>query len=248
MRSAIQTVGVLLAVSTFALTGCSDNADNNAPPANNAPAATNPADAKPAGATDAASTTTDATKPVIPAAAGDTPQAAFSRYQTALKNKDYKTAFTQETPASQDLRLGALASTLNMVAAVDPSKEPDIRKIRDTYGIKNLDLTSAAPDAQSAAIKDMVADVKDKPGCMAEIITWMENNAPQKASAAKMIFGDAVDAELVDVKIDGDTAMGDLKSNSAGADKNNALKFKLIDGKWMIDLSDTIPAVPPQLN
>ncbi|HTQ37963.1 MAG TPA: hypothetical protein VMJ32_02990 [Pirellulales bacterium] len=251
---------LLLVVTVLLLAGCSDNAppaDNGAannpaagPAADNSPPAANTA---PANNSTAAPDSTAANGSAVPAAAekdtGDTPEAAFGRYKTAMQSKDYKTAFAQTTPDSQEVLLGAMATTLNIIAALDQSKEPDIRKIFDTYGVKKLDLNTVGPNVdQKTVLKQLTADVKDKPACLADIYMWIENNASDKSQATQAAFGNLIDAELADVKIDGDTATATAKTRPGGVDKSDTLKFKKIDGIWQLDLSDSIPAVPPQLN
>src|SRR5262245_13416165 len=110
---------------------------------------------------------------------GATPEAAFSNFTSAMKSKDYKTAFAQTTPETQEMMLSIVAPMASMVAAFDPASGGDIKKILDKHGIKEFDPSRVGPNQDpKAAMKDLTANVTDKPACLAEIMAWMESKSP----------------------------------------------------------------------
>ncbi|HZZ28307.1 MAG TPA: hypothetical protein VFE46_09930 [Pirellulales bacterium] len=257
MKLATPTIrGSLMAVAVLLSAGCSDKS----PPVNDAKTPSNSGSQQDDATTKNIPSAADSTASNTPAPTSssqsadnasnsqnsDTPEAAFKRYKTAMASKDYKSAYSQMTPESQDIMLGAMAMTLNMIAAIDQSKEPDIRKIREKYGLKNLDLSTVGPNTdQNAMFKQLIAEVKDKPACLAEIITWIDNNAHDKEQADQAAFGLIGDGELINVKIDGENAAGTVQSKTGGTEKADQVKFKKADGKWLIDVTYLLPAEPP---
>ncbi len=117
---------------------------------------------------------------------GATPQAVFDNFKSATQAKDFQKAFAQTTPDSQEVVLGAMAMGLNMMAMLDPSKNTEANQILEKHGVKKLDMTGPPPNMNDpkSFMKQMVGGVKDKPACIAEIMTWMEKNSPNKDAAA----------------------------------------------------------------
>jgi hypothetical protein len=86
-----------------------------------------------------------------------------------------------------------------------------------------------------AVMKSVAAGVKDKPACLGEIMGWMEASAGEKGDSG-LNMKDIGNAELVDVKIEGDAATATIKG--LPDDKTETQKFKRIDGVWFLDMSD----------
>jgi hypothetical protein len=174
-----------------------------------------------------------------------TPEAAFENFKSAMKNKDFKTAFAQTTPDSQDIMIGGFSMALPMAAA-DPQKGPksaeELKKILDQHGVKPIDFSQFKPTQDPRSIfKEASAGVKDKPACLADIITWVTTNDKNSS----MGFEKFSATTLSDVKTEGDTATGTLKSDAAGpGPQTDFMKFKRLDGAWFIDLAGMMPGMP----
>jgi hypothetical protein len=176
--------------------------------------------------------------PLCALAAGgaSTPEGVFNNFKTAMKDKDFKSGFAQLTPDSQDMMLGSLAANISLGFGMDPTKGPDVQKMMDKHGIKKIDPTTIQPGTDPRVLlKDTVANVKDKPACFADLMTWMENNSEGKDRAEKMEA--YAHAELVDLKTEGDSAVGSVKVKRNGNEESNPMTFKKIGGTWFIDLA-----------
>ncbi len=172
--------------------------------------------------------------PLVALAAGGatSPEGVFENFKAAMKSKDYKGGFAQMTPDSQDVMMGGLA--MNMYFGVDPAKAEDARKVVEKCGIKKPDPTKLQGQDPRMAMKALVADVKDRAGCFAEMMAWMESNAAGKDRAEKM---DAYShAELSGVKAEGDSATGTVKVKLGSEEQTSQMAFKKIGGTWYIDL------------
>ena len=177
---------------------------------------------------------------------GATPEAAFENFKSANKSKDFRSALGQTTPETQEMTIAGLAVFAPMMAAIDPEKGADkvkeIQKILDKHGVKTLDPAQMAPGQDpKAALKSMTANVKDKPACAAEIMTWMDANSSKDVNS-NFAMKDMGDATLVDLKVEGDSATAAVKGMPDHP--SDTLKFKKIDGAWYLDLSDKMPGGP----
>jgi hypothetical protein len=175
-----------------------------------------------------------------------TPEAAFENFMSAMKNKDYKSAFAQTTPESQDVMIGSFAMFVPMAAAADPQNGPksaaEIKKILDQHGVKSIDSSQLKPTQDPRSLfKQATIEVKDKPACLADIINWISTQ-DKNPSLGFDKFGTAT---LADVKTEGETASGTMKSSTGPASQSEPMKFKRIDGVWLIDLAAMMPFPPP---
>ncbi len=182
--------------------------------------------------------------PLVALAAGgaSSPEGVFENFKTAMKSKDYKSGFAQMTPDSQDMMLGGLAMAMSMGFGIDPEKAADAQKVVEKYGVKKMDPTKIQPGQDPRTmVKETIADVKDKPACFADMMSWMETNASGKDRAEKMEAYSH--AELSDLKTAGDTATANVKVKRNGEENSSPMSFKKIDGSWYIDL--TAQGAPP---
>ena len=108
-----------------------------------------------------------------------------------------------------------------------PSHNDDIRAIFNKHGIKKLDLINTGPNVdQKSLLKQLAADVKDKRACLAEIVTWMENNAPSTGGSSLKAPWDGLglpnDQTNIALQMDSNITMdvpGDVKSVSEKYEK-----------------------------
>ncbi len=177
---------------------------------------------------------------------GATPQAVFENFKAAAKTKDYKAAFAQTTPDSQELVAGAMAMGISMFGMMDPNKGTEANQILEKHGIKKLDMTGPPPNMNDpkSFMKQMVGSVKDKPACIAEMIAWMEKNSPNKDAAAAPGTDEFANATLEEVKIDGNTATGTIKNQKATGPQKQDARFQKIGDLWFIDFAAMMPAGP----
>jgi hypothetical protein len=177
------------------------------------------------------------------AGGGATPQATFDNFRNAMKSKDYKASYSQMTPETQDMMLGGMAVAMSMGLGMDPAKAADAQKVTEKHGVKKMDPTKLQPGQDpKALVRETVAEVKDKPGCFADMMTWMETNVPNKDKDAKMEEYNS--ATLSDVKIEGDTATGNVKVKHEGQDTSSPMNFKKIGAVWFIDMGGGATAAP----
>jgi hypothetical protein len=171
---------------------------------------------------------------------GSTPQATFDSFKSAMQAKDYQKGFGQITSESQDLMIGMMSLVMSMAAAFDQEKGGEAQTILEKHGIKAPG-PAAALDPNSdpkAAMSELTAGVKDKPACLAEIIAWLEKSGANKDNPNQMAELGA--AELVDVKVEGDTASGKIKLKKNGADTEQPAAFKKVGDVWLIDFTKTM--------
>lgn len=171
----------------------------------------------------------------LAAGGGSTPEAVFDNFKTAMKTKDYKTGFAQMTPDSQDMILGQLAIGMSTGIGIDPAKAPEAQKFVEKQGVKKVDVSKlqAGQDPRSI-VKESLSEVKDKPACFADLMSWMETNAAGKDRAEKIEA--YARAQLVDVKTENDTATGVVKVKHGEEENSSTMAFKSIGGAWYIDL------------
>jgi hypothetical protein len=165
----------------------------------------------------------------------NTPEATFERFKSAFETKDYKTAFAQITPQTQDGMIGSMALHIGAMTAFDPKNAPEAQRILDKYEVQKLP-DNSVPDREmiaDEALKQVVARVKDKPGCIAEFRVFMDKNRPSKERVS--IIEDLSNATLADLKIEGDSATATVITKRNGQDITDSIKFKKMSGVWLID-------------
>jgi hypothetical protein len=179
---------------------------------------------------------------------GATPTVAFEQYKAARKDNDYKTAFGQTTPESQEgLILGSWLIGRAMESGWAPAKamtmRGDIQKILEKHGAEEPSLQMMGD--RKAAAKSMSAGVKDKAACVADLMTWIVAHAPPKSDPLVDEGWDG--GMLVDVEIDGDAATGTVRFRRNEQVEEVPLSFRRIDGVWFINLDDKMPVHQPTL-
>ena len=85
-------------------------------------------------------------------------------------------------------------------------------------------------EAAREGMRQSLEDVPDKPALFVDGMSWLETN--NKNIADNLVL--AAGAQLSDVQIDGDTATGKLSVPVARG--STSLRFKRVNGRWLIDL------------
>ena len=171
----------------------------------------------------------------------DTPEAAFNSFKSAVSNNDWKTATAQLTNESQDV----LASGMMMMAAfasisfdADEAKanEESFNQLLAKHGLDKGAMESENEDENqdpSAAMKEMMAPVKDKPAFVADMIAWIDEHAQDDDNG---LMEEITTGELKDIKIDGDSASGMIAMSKDGETNEEPIEFRKVNGKWFIHL------------
>jgi len=187
------------------------------------------------------------------AATYDSPQACFDGAKTLVKNKDYKGFCQCLTPDSQNLMGGMFSmmpSMMKQFAALGgdeglkefETKFAKINQIIAASGINTDDFPGMAEmqklQQDEAKLREVfakaLAPVKDRAAYVAELMVAYE--ALQDGQDGGPQFSAAVDGELKDIQIDGDTATATLVLENEGEPQEQPLNFKKVDGSWLIDL------------
>ena len=166
-----------------------------------------------------------------------TPQSTFAIYRDAVARKDWRAAFGCLTTQSQDKAVGgvvvaiATASIMNKDAAALLEKHGVDRGelVGNALGGVLGNLTSPG-QAIAEGMRRSLDNVPDKPALFVDGMTWLETNNKKVADNLALAAG----AQLSDVQINGDTATGKLSVPVAGG--SASLRFKKVNGRWLIDL------------
>jgi hypothetical protein len=169
-----------------------------------------------------------------------TPQAAFEAYKGAILAKDFQTELELLTPESQNQKLANVLSSAVARAGRNPDVARLLKKHEIGLGQLGVEATAAPGDVvvSPEKIQALAAAVKDKPTCYAELSRQMEQAEGQATGGPDTqngpASGDAPKIELVNVKIDGDTASAEQRYN----DLPVPIEFRKIDGRWYVQLVD----------
>ncbi len=164
------------------------------------------------------------------------PQATFQTCQSASARKDWKAALDCLTPQTRDNVVGGL---LVAVASASVMNE-DAAAVLEKHGIDRNQLMGdflagafanlgKPGDALGEGVRRCVDKIVDKPAFAGDASQWIEQHSQQAVDP----FGKAREAELSDVRIEGDTASGTVSVPVVGNERS--LRFKKIDGRWLID-------------
>ena len=169
---------------------------------------------------------------ILFAAADASPEDAYKAFAAALKDKDFKKGCAQVTPDSQSMLIGQFSMLISDMHVNDQAQR-EAQKIFDTYGVKKWSPTMRGQNPYEV-MKNLAADVKDRPACIADLSDWMEKNSSLERTA-KQKFQAVGDSQLSDVKIKGDTAFGVVKIKVGNREETKGLDFKKIGDTWYLD-------------
>jgi hypothetical protein len=176
--------------------------------------------------------------------AGATPQETFDAMKEAAAKKDWNGMVSGMTPQTQDMMLGGMAMMVQFMGAMpgagDKMKGASDILARHGAKVDASSLMSVGADPTKTnpqeALKKITGDVKDKVGCLAELMAWFEKNGD--ANTKNNMRPDQIsNSTLSDVKIEGDRATGKITSKVDGQDQTQDVQFLKIDGKWYADMS-----------
>lgn len=165
-----------------------------------------------------------------------TPQATFQTFRTAVAKKRWDLALGAMTPQAQQRVVGGLA-VLIAGAAIGNG---DAAALADKYGVAWHKLAGQAM-AGAIGSKDKVAgalagieqhveSIPNKVAFVTEVQAWAENTGV----AASTLLVNLAKAELLDARIEGNVAHGDLSRNVPFY--GDRIRFARSGGRWLIDL------------
>jgi hypothetical protein len=169
-----------------------------------------------------------------------TPEQVFADFKDAADKKDYKRMVSHLTNESQDMMAGGLVFVGSFAAGMgempggSAEAKESSKKIADVlkkHGVGE-DALKTKPKVEKqdpeAAMKELAALVKDKPGFIADMLAAL----PQKGGEGF----DVTFKDLKNLKVEGDTATGTVTQVSNGKDKESPIKFVKKGGVWKIDM------------
>jgi hypothetical protein len=178
-------------------------------------------------------------------AGGDTPEETFKTATAAFEKEDWKTFCDCMTPESKDTMAVGMATVGMMIqgfaALGGDEADKETAKIKETlakHGLtedffKELE-KKEQPNDEAAAMKMMLEPVKDRGQFVADMMGAMQAMGDKGPQAGPSM---PKDAELKDVKIDGDSAKGSIEFERDGKQQSEPIAFKKIDGKWLMDMT-----------
>ncbi len=167
------------------------------------------------------------------AAAAGSPEDAFKAVKAAGEKNDYKAACESLTPESRDMLGGGLVLA-GMFASFGPDGKP-VKDAMEKHGLTEEVMKGsdgAPPTDPIEGMKQMLAPVKDRNQFVADMATAIASVPGGKAPPPF-----PADAELKDLKVDGDAATATVDYTLKGAKTSDPVTFKKADGKWLIDIS-----------
>jgi hypothetical protein len=176
-----------------------------------------------------------------------TPQEVFEAARAAGKKGDWKTVASCLTEKSRDQLAGqavGLALIFKAFAGFDKTGKAkelvkQVDEVLAKHGLtqEKLDaLKGAKPkgaEESAKALQKLLGPVKDRNAFIGDLMGVLNKFGGKKEN----LF----DAELKDVKIDGDNATGTVIGKKAGKEQRETFKFKKVGGSWKME-----PPEPPK--
>ncbi len=182
------------------------------------------------------------------------PEAVFQTAKTATENQDWEKFCDCLTPESQDNLAGMLVygammvrSMSGMAAMAGPDKAREaeekmkpVMAVLERHGLDEQTLKESQAETQRAVggnrqemIQKLVSPIKDRGKFVADMINAMREMGQQENATPFQS-----DARLEDVKIDGDSATGQIVQTKNGVERKDGIRFQKISGRWKIDLGN----------
>jgi hypothetical protein len=153
----------------------------------------------------------------------ETPEKAFEAIQKAGVANDFPGVVRCLSPESVDGMAEMITFPLAMIAAFDPEKEEEIKKLLAKHGV----------DLEDESQKESpFKNLQDKQAYIADVMKWLDENSDEDKKGASPLTP-LVTGQLGEVKIDGDTAHGTL----AAKGKTEDVDFARVGGRWFVQIS-----------
>lgn len=165
------------------------------------------------------------------------PEATFATFKTNIEEGNWKAGANCLTEESQASLCGVMIFMSSLTAAFDPDSKEGFEALMKKHG--------AGPDAESpfpgsaptAAMNDpqnmmrmLGSAIKNKPAFLEDLMGWMSE------SGGNFDLGKVTDANLEELKIDGDKATAIVVND----DKRNPIEFQRMNDRWKIHLPDEL--------
>lgn len=160
---------------------------------------------------------------------GDSPEDVFAKIKSSFESGDYDVTFRCMAPDGRDGMLFGMMIVLGFSTMGDEDATTEVENILKKHGAKvdeDEDEEEGIDLGDEAKMKEAVAkifkDVKNKPALFKDLMKALEKHSDESESPVPK------DAELKDVKIEGDTATGTISSE----DGEEEAEFVKQNGRW----------------
>jgi hypothetical protein len=180
-----------------------------------------------------------------------TPEEVFEAAKKAIAREDWKGFCATLTDDSRDMLAGGLAMMPLMAkgfakfAGEEKEKEilaklKPLTEVLNKHGLTEETLNKMKdekpagldPEAIRKGLKRLVSPIKDRCAFVAEMAAALKKMGGKKDQGAPL----PKDAELKDLKIEGDKAKGVVVSKADDKEKRDPIEFRKVGGGWKIEL------------
>ena len=160
---------------------------------------------------------------------GSSPEDVFNKIKGGFESGDYASVLKYMAPDDQNSLLYVTMMGLGIATMGDKVAATEVEGILKKHGMKadkenNVNLSDEV--AAKKALAETFKDVKDKPALFEELMKALEKHAGKTNPPIPE------NAQLTNVKIEGDTATGTITSEG----KEKEVNFVKIDGRWYAGL------------
>lgn len=177
----------------------------------------------------------------------DSPQAVWDAAKKAEKDKDGETfikcfdADTQNILAAGMVFTGMFATSMSKFDKKAAEKMKPVQDVMNKHGLTEDFLKKAqkdkpkgnTPEDLMKAMLKLTEPIKDKAAFFVEMTKAMDAASDKKKQKDDHMIADA---ELKDVKIDGDKAKGKMVGKKGGEEKEQPIEFVKESGGWKIHI------------
>ncbi|REJ67085.1 MAG: hypothetical protein DWQ31_11540 [Planctomycetota bacterium] len=180
----------------------------------------------------------------------DSPQACLEAAQQLVEQKEYAGFVDCMTSDSQSVLAAGLTvmplvrasmAAIGGPEAVDEAKKKmaNVYEVIERNGVEaptmeQLAATGRDPEKMKALLNSLLEPVEDHAAYLVELMAAFET--VDKDGATRPTVVDSIQGELTDINIEGDIATGTLTREVGGRQISNPMRFKKVDGGWLIDI------------